>query len=173
MLCAAQCAVADGVDWIQVREKHLVAREMAALVRHVIAIAHAGRTKVLVNSRIDVAIACGADGVHFPGDSLSVETIRSIAPPGWLIGVSAHTLEEVQIAERGRAGYVFFGPVFESISKPGYGSKHGLEALRWVCSQVNIPVLALGGVTKENTASCVEAGAAGVAGISLYQGSPI
>ena len=168
---AVRRAVADQVDWIQIREKHLPARELAIFARRVIAIAHSGQTKVLINSRIDVAIACGADGVHLPSDSMPVETVRSIAPPGWLIGVSTHTLEEAQAAQRAGANYVLFGPVFESISKQGYGSKQGLQTLEWVCNHMTIPVLALGGVTKENSASCLAAGASGVAGISLFQRS--
>lgn len=173
MLAVVRRAVAEQVDWIQLREKHLAARGLAELARIVIGIAHAGRTKVLINSRIDAAIACKADGVHLSSDSLPVENVRSITPPGWLIGVSTHTLEEAQAAQRAGADYVLFGPVFESISKQGYGSKQGLETLRWVCNHMTIPVLALGGVTMENSASCADAGAAGIAGISLFQRSEV
>ena len=173
MIAAVHRAVADQVDWIQLREKHLAARELAVLARRVIAIARSGQTKVLINSRLDAAIACGADGVHLPSDFLSLETVRSITPPGWLIGVSTHSLAEAQTAERAGANYVLFGPVFESISKQGYGSKQGLETLKWVCNHITIPVLALGGVTMENSESCIEAGAAGVAGISLFQRSEV
>ena len=171
MIEAVRRAVAEQVAWIQLREKHLTGRKLAELARRVIAIANAGHTKVLINSRVDVAMACGAGGVHLPNDSLPVATVRSIVPPGWLIGVSTHTLEEAQSAERAGADYVLFSPVFESISKQGYGPAQGLETLRWVCNQMTIPVLALGGVTKENAASCIHAGAAGVAGISLFQRS--
>ena len=173
MIEAVRRAVADRVDWIQLREKHLAARSLAELARTVIHIARSGRTKVLINSRIDVAIACCADGVQLPGDSLPVATVRSIAPRDWLIGVSAHTLEEAHAAQSDGANYVLFGPVFESISKQGYGSKQGLETLRWVCNHMTIPVLALGGVTMENSASCIDSGAAGVAGISLFQRSEV
>ena len=171
MIQAVRRAVADKVDWIQLREKHLAARGLCELARAVVAIAHSGPTKVLINSRIDVAIACGADGVHLPSDSLPVDTVRSLSPLGWLIGVSVHSLEQALSAEKAGASYVLFSPVFESISKKSYGSSQGLEMLKWVCNQMTIPVLALGGVTKGNSLSCVEAGAAGVAGISLFQRS--
>ena len=171
MLRAVDRAVADRVDWIQVREKHLDSRELAALARRVLRSAKLGGTKVLINSRVDVALACGADGVHLPADSIGVSAVRQIFP--LLVGVSVHSLDEAKRAQTDGANYVLFSPVFESVSKPGYGPPAGLETLRWVCNQTAIPVLALGGVTQENSLRCVEAGAVGVAGISLFQRSPI
>jgi len=164
--CIAR-AVAAGVDAVQVREKDLPARPLASLVRRAVALG----ARVLVNSRVDVALACGAHGVHLPGDSIAPSAWRRIAPPGFLIGVSVHDLEEVRRAEAEGADFVVFSPVFEPLSKASYGPAQGLGRLAEAARAVRIPVLALGGLTEENAADCLAAGAAGVAGISLFQGT--
>ncbi len=156
-----------GVDWIQIREKDLDARSLAALVQE--ALLRCSGAKVIVNSRADVALACGAAGLHLPADSPPPSAWRPICPPGFLIGVSCHTVEELVEAERGGADYALFAPVFRPLSKDDPRAPHGLEVLRRACSSVRIPVLALGGITAENAGSCLDAGAAGVAGITLFQ----
>jgi thiamine-phosphate pyrophosphorylase len=153
-------------DWVQIREKALPARELIELVRR--AVAFGG--KILVNSRVDVAIAARAAGVHLPAGSIAASDWRSITPAGFLIGVSCHTFEEVLLAEKEGADYVVFGPVFAPLSKASDLAPRGVEELGRVSRAVSIPVLALGGVTEGNAAECVAAGAAGVAGISLFQG---
>jgi thiamine-phosphate pyrophosphorylase len=150
-----------GVDFIQIREKDLAARELFQFTLAVLearaneANPHA-HPKILINSRADVALAAGADGVHLPS-AAPRETL-----PGLLIGRSCHTIEEVKAA---KADLIAFGPVFES---PGKGPATGLRSLADVCrSGQNI--YALGGITWENAADCMRAGATGIAGIRLFQ----
>jgi thiamine-phosphate pyrophosphorylase len=149
---------------VQVRDKALGGRELIAVVRR--AVGFGG--KVLVNTRVDVAIAAGAAGVHLPAHSIAPREFRAITPSGFLIGVSCHLFDEVVRAEMEGADYVFYGPVFAPLSKPSDLAPRGLDELRRVCGAVTIPVLALGGITEENAGACVEAGAAGVAGISMF-----
>jgi thiamine-phosphate pyrophosphorylase len=144
-----------GVEYIQIREKDLTPRELWEFTCAVVAARGNRASKILVNERADIAIAAGADGVHLPGRAPG-ET-----PRGLLVMRSCHTLEEVQNA---RADFVTFSPVFQS---PGKGEPTGLSTLREAC-RLAVPVFALGGVTWENAASCMEAGAVGVAGIRLF-----
>ena len=152
------------VDWVQIREKELPARELIEFVRRAIP----WGAKVLVNSRVDVAMAAGAAGAHLPAGSIAPSDWRAITPPGFLIGVSCHSLEDVLRAEQQGADYVLFGPVFTPLSKTSDLPPRGLDELRRVSLAVKIPVLALGGITWKNAADCIEAGAAGVAGITLF-----
>ena len=162
---------AGGADWIQIRDKELPARGLLDLVRSVMALPNPHAARILVNSRVDVAIAAGADGAHLPAGSIAPETWRAIVPAGFLIGVSCHTMEEAIRAEREGADYVLFGPVFAPLSKTSDLPPRGLDELRRVSHAVRIPVLALGGITKDNARACLDAGAAGVAGITLFRGS--
>jgi thiamine-phosphate pyrophosphorylase len=149
---------------IQVRAKELSGRELYSLVLQVIA---STEKPVLVNTRLDVALACGAAGVHLPANSIAPSVLRRIAPEHFLIGVSCHNVEELQAAEREGADFALFGPVFTSSTKPV--SPVGLEALRLAAQSVErLAVYALGGVTEANAPICIEAGAVGVAGISLF-----
>ena len=155
-------AVAAGVEMIQVREKDLGAGELFALVCQVRDLAAGSATKVLVNGRLDIALAANIDGVHLPGDGLPAAEVR---PHVRTLGVSTHSIEEAIRAERDRADYIVFGPVFETPGKTAVG----LDALRIVVNSVKIPVLAIGGITEENAASVIDAGAAGIAAIRLFQ----
>jgi thiamine-phosphate pyrophosphorylase len=163
----------DGVTWIQIREKDLNARELFELVKKALALPNPRGSRILVNGRMDVALAAGAQGLHLPSRSIPANRWRAIAPQGskapeFLIGASCHTLDEVREAETAGADYVFYGPVFAPLSKAPDLAPRGVEGLREAARAVRIPVLALGGITNENAPECIAAGAAGVAGISLF-----
>jgi len=155
-------AIRNGIEMIQVREKDLAASELFELVCRIRDIAQGSSTKVLVNDRLDVALAAGIDGVHLPANGLPPGRVR---PHVRLLGASTHNVEEAVCAEREGVDYVIFGPVFETPGKIPVG----LDALRGVCTAVKVPVLAVGGITVENAVRAVEAGAAGIAAIRLFQ----
>jgi thiamine-phosphate pyrophosphorylase len=162
VLDCARRAVDAGVEMIQVREKDLDARDLFALVARVIEIARGSATRVLVNDRLDVALAAGADGVHLPADGLSLEAVR---PAIGLVGVSAHSIDDVLRARAGGADFAVFGPVFATPGK----TPVGLDKLRRVAAAVDIPILGIGGVTTDNADQVIAAGAVGIAGIRLFQ----
>jgi thiamine-phosphate pyrophosphorylase len=166
-------AVAAGASWIQIREKDLDTRSLVELARFAATETRAASALVLVNGRLDVALAANAAGVHLGEESLplaaAVEWRRSAGRPDFLIGVSCHSLESAQAAANGGADYLFFGPVFATPSKAAFGAPQGIDRLREVCASIKIPVLAIGGVNRENAGECFAAGAAGVAAIRLFQ----
>ncbi len=161
-------AAAAGVDYIQMREKDLSARAQWELARAALERLRAfPATRLLINDRLDVALAAGAQGVHLPGGGLAIADARRLAPPGFLIAASCHAPGEAVAAAEAGADFLVFGPVFATPSKPG-ATPAGLAALAAAC-RAAIPVLALGGVNRENAAECLAAGAAGIAGIRMFQ----
>jgi thiamine-phosphate pyrophosphorylase len=180
LLHSIECAAAAGLDWIQIREKDLTARELATLTRNAISAveraAHTGsvRPSIIVNDRIDVALATGAAGVHLSSASIPAnDVVRWLradkAPREFKVGVSCHSLAEARDAEAAGANYVFFGPIYETPSKTNFGRPQGIERLPEVCLRVSIPVFAIGGISESNACACVQAGAAGIAAIRLFQ----
>ena len=161
-----------GADFIQVREKDLSDRKLFGLVRSVVAAAHPMGCRVLVNGRADIALAAGADGVHLPSTGLRPRSVRSWVPPGFVVGLSVHSRGEALRAEREGADYVLAGPVYPTPSKLKYGKPLGLRRFARICRSVRIPVYALGGVHARNIGELRAAGAAGVAGITLFQREP-
>jgi|HubBroStandDraft_6_1064221.scaffolds.fasta_scaffold107026_2 thiamine-phosphate pyrophosphorylase len=178
LLLQASRWTADGIDFIQLREKDLPATNIAALAREILkAIARTtSPTKLLINSRPDIAIATGAHGVHLTSkqDELTPTQVRSLYAltnsPAPIITVSCHSLEDVYHARVNQADAILFAPVFEKIIvgqiiTPG----QGIDRLRAACLAASpVPVYALGGVTLENASACLDARAAGVAGIRLF-----
>jgi thiamine-phosphate pyrophosphorylase len=164
--CWFRALAAAGIDAVQLREKDLADRALLELASAARA-ALPPPTRLLVNGRTDIALGAGADGVHLPADGVPAAALRARFGAGLLIGVSAHRLEEVEEARRAGADYVLFGPVYSTPSKPGTPPL-GRQALARAAG-LGIPVYALGGVTLERFAEVSAAGAAGVAGIGLFQ----
>jgi thiamine-phosphate pyrophosphorylase len=164
-----QCseAVQAGVDLIQIRERDLEGRPLAALVAELVRLTRGTATRVVVNDRLDVALACGADGVHLRGDSMPPEAARSIAPAGFLIGRSVRAEENAKAAAAA-ADYLVAGTVFPTPSKAGLTEWLGVDGLARICRSVPVPVLAIGGVTVERLPVIAAAGAAGIAAIGLF-----
>jgi thiamine-phosphate pyrophosphorylase len=168
---------AEGVEFVQLRQKQLAAGELVRLAAAMrVELPAGGRTKLLVNGRADVAVAAGADGVHLTSRAgeLTAEQVRRVfraAGAGVpVVSASCHAVDEVRRAADEGVALILFGPVFEKrVTGEVVAAGVGLEALRAACAVAGeTPVLALGGVTWESAAACVEAGAAGVAGIRLF-----
>ncbi len=184
-------AARAGVDFIQLREKDLSARDLEALARDAVEVLRSNakretrNAKLLINHRTDIALAVSADGVHLRSDDIPAADARALlsrnpqlVTRNFVIAVSCHTLREIALAESHGADFAVFGPVFEKSGRPAAG----LEALRQACARAitpdqkveagvvhPMPVLALGGVTLENAPACLDAGAAGIAAIRLFQ----
>lgn len=180
LISSIRSAIAAGVDWVQIREKDLASREVLTLATKTIGAAEQFRAsrsdpvRILVNDRLDVALAADAAGVHLGRESTpTAEVARwcrdENVPAEFLIGVSCHSLAEVREAEAAGATYAIFGPIFNTPSKKPFGQPQGVAKLREVCDAVRIPVIAIGGVNDRNAVECVRAGAAGIAAIRLFQ----
>ena len=156
---AALDACAPGEAAVQLRAPGLTGRALLAAATQLAAIAHAHGAALLVNDRVDVALAAGADGVHLPASGLLPARARQLGGDDFLVGVSTHARGEAVAAQAGGADYVVFGPVFFTPSKAAYGAPAGLAALGDVARAVDGPLFALGGVDAARAGACVAAGA--------------
>jgi len=161
-------AARAGVQLVQVRERDLDGGPLTALVRRCVAAVRGTRTRVLVNDRLDVALAAGAHGVHLRADSMPAAKVRTLSPPGFLLGRSVHARDEaLDAAAAGGLDYLLFGTVFATSSKPGRRPA-GASAMAEVATAVSLPVLAVGGVTPDNVGEVAMAGSAGFAAIGVF-----
>lgn len=167
---SARLALAGGADVIQLRDKRLPGRELYLLAKEIRTLTAGSGALLIVNDRVDVALAAGADGVHLGQDDLPVAAARRIVPPEFIIGVSVGSVEEALQAEKDGADYVALSPVFDTGSKGDAGPGLGLETLRDIRSAVTVPVVAIGGICRNNVSAVIEAGADGVAVISAVIG---
>ena len=159
-------SLAAGLPAVQVREKDLGAAELAFLCRRIRGLTRDTRALLIVNDRVDVALAVGADGVQRTSTSLTVEDIRAIADKRLRVGASVHSLPDALQAELEGADWLVFGPVYDTPSKRMYGPPQGLDKLARVAAAVRIPVVAIGGLTPERVREVRRAGARGVAVVS-------
>jgi thiamine-phosphate pyrophosphorylase len=164
--------LAAGVPAVQVREKDLAAADLAALCRRLRPLTQARNALLIVNDRVDVALATGADAVQRTGASLAVDDIRAIAGARLRIGASVHSVEDAVDAEARGADWLVFGPVYDTPSKRRYGAPQGLDALAKVSGGVRLPVIAIGGITPARVSEVRAAGAYGVAAIAAILDAP-
>lgn len=171
LLLQIKAATEAEIDLLQIREKRLCARVLFELAERAVEITRESSTRILINDRADIAAGAGAHGVHLTTQSLDVAVIRNSFDHKFLIGVSTHSWEEAHKAHEQGADFIVLGPIFPTRSKEQFGPPFGLEKLSDVCGKLgDFPVLALGGVSESNVQQCFEAGASGVAGISIFSG---
>lgn len=163
LLQLIESAVRFRIPLIQLREKQLSGWLLSDLASRVVAIIGDTDTRVLINDRLDIALAAGADGVHLPANSFTAGAVRKVAHDDFLIGVSTHSADEIEQAKQDGADFVVLGPVFET---PGKDHPLGLDALRNTVEQfIPFPIIALGGIDETNYHDILDAGAAGFAAI--------
>lgn len=173
LLARIAAAARAGVHLVQIRQPQLEGLAATRLVERAVRAVAGTTARIVVNERVDVAIAAGAHGVHLRGDSMAATRVRAVVPPAFVIGRSIHTSSEAVAAERtGGLDYLIYGTVFASGSKPG-AAPAGVERLAEVCAAVALPVLAIGGITAGTAAAVAHAGAAGFAGIGLFAAATI
>ena len=168
----ARRALEGGADVIQLRDKTRSCRDLVRIGKEIHAMTKPAGALFIVNDRLDVALACGADGVHLGQGDISPGVARQLSPPGFIIGVSVGDSREAQSAEREGADYVVLSPVFATSSKDDAGPGHGLRQLRAIRRSVAIPVLAIGGIGPGNVRDVIRAGADGIAVISAVVSAP-
>jgi thiamine-phosphate pyrophosphorylase len=162
-----------GVDLVQIRERDLDGGPLADLVRRCVRAVRSSRTRIIVNDRLDVALAAGAHGVHLRRDSFPASRVRTVVPRGFLVGRSVHDVAAARAAtEAAGLDYLIFGSVFPTASKPGRAAS-GVDELAAVAAVTPLPVLAVGGVTLERIPAVAKTGAMGLAAIGLFADSPL
>jgi len=172
LLSVLEKALAGGVRLVQLREKGLDGRDLLELASRARALTARFGAKLLVNDRADVARLARADGVHLTSRSFTPEEARDVLGREAIVGVSTHSAEEAERAEREGADFITFGPVYPTPSKARYGEPLGTARLGEVCSAAGIPVYAIGGIKAANAADVIAAGASGVAVISAVMAAP-
>lgn len=171
LLPAVRAALRGGVDWVQVREKTGPARDLYEAALGILPHARRAGAGVLVNDRVDVALATGADGVHLAVKSLPPHIVRELAGERLLVGASVHNLAEAREAVHGGADYVTFGHVYSTSSKPGLPPR-GVRELAEIVESVDVPVLAIGGIDLSNLEEVLGTGVSGISLISAILASP-
>ncbi len=168
----ARAALAGGADMIQLRDKAGDLRALLHQARAIRDLCRAAGALFIVNDRLDLALAARADGVHLGQEDLPAEAARRLLPPGGILGVSTHTREQAEAARAAGADYIGFGPMFPTGTKETGYTPRGLEALREIRAAVPLPILAIGGITLENVAAVIAAGATAPAVISAVVAAP-
>jgi len=166
LLWVLERALEGGVRAVQLREKDLGGRELFVLAEKTKRLCERYQANLFVNDRVDVALGVDADGVHLGGDSMPVRAARELLGAEKLIGVSTHSINEASEAEREKADFILFGPVYFTASKAAYGEPQGLGRLKKVVEKISLPVYAIGGVKARNIAEVKETGVRGIALIS-------
>ena len=172
VVACVERSMRGGVRAVQLRDKDLSTRERYELGLRLRQLTAEYGARLFVNGDAALALALGADGVHLPHDGLPADVCRTVLEPGMLVGVSTHSVSEARDAEDRGADFITYGPVFHTPSKAKYGAPVGLDSLRSVCTEVRVPVFALGGVKASNAKEVLSAGAAGVAMISAVLAGP-
>ena len=166
-----QRVLTAGLSTIQLRERDLSARELVALAREVRVVTGSCNSQLLINDRIDVALALEGVGVHLRSNSLPPSVARRLLGPQRLMGISVHSVEEAVQAESQGANYIVLGPIYETPSKQMFGPPLGIQTLEKACRLVRIPIVGIGGVTAERAREMRRAGAFGVAVITAILGA--
>lgn len=172
LLSTIEAALQGGVRAIQLREKDLCPAKMLDYAHQVRTLTRRYGARLLINDRVDIALAADADGVHLTEQSIDVSTARELLGQTKLIGVSTHSLPTALSAAHSGADFITFSPIFHTLSKAAYGNPQGVERLREVCAAVNIPVFGLGGINPHNQVEVQQAGASGIALISAIFAAP-
>jgi thiamine-phosphate pyrophosphorylase len=168
---AIETALKAGVKAVQLREKDLQTRELLEVAYKMRSLTSGYGARLFINDRADIALCAGADGVHLGQKSMPCYAVRKIAGNNFLIGVSTHGLKEAHLAEKEGADFITFGPVYATPSKLKYGAPVGVESLKTVSEEINIPVFAIGGIKDDTIRDVMNAGASGIAVISGILGA--
>lgn len=171
LLQQAEAALQNGVTCLQLREKHLDDEAFLAEARQMAALCKRYHVPLIINDRVDIALACGADGVHVGQEDMEVSAVRRLAGEKLIVGVSAHTVEEAVKAARGGADYLGLGAVFSTSTKADAGAM-SRDTLKAICQAVDIPKVAIGGISAENILQLSGSGVDGVAVVSAIFGAP-
>ncbi len=167
-----RAAIRGGATLVQLREKDASTRAMVELAQELRGLTRKAGVPLIVNDRVDVALAADADGVHVGQDDMPAALARRLIGPNMILGVSATSFEEALRAEQDGADYLGVGPIFPTSSKADAAPPMGLDGLSAVATRVSIPIVAIGGISLQNVEAVVEAGADGIAIISAVVGAP-